>query len=336
MPADTLTYALAGGADAAFFSIDASGNLSFLAAPDYEAPADSDGNNDYVVDVSVFDGVNTTVQTLTVNVTDVVETAPPSGNGGNTGGGTDDGGDGSTDPIEPPDTPTTPDPVGDVTPNVLSTPDGDPFEFADYPDPSQPADNLNWEIADPTEPALQLDSTPTAADSAPVSLVTPPAQNVVISQLTSIAQRVRDVGAVELDGLVDTIEEFAQAAPFLPPLELSGKLLDLIDMMKQEMSDANLSDEQVLLLTSALGATLTLSVGYVAWLLRVGYLATSLMSLTPILMRNFDPLIVVAKRRKDEGADEKHETRKNDEGLNRLFDQNVYDENVQPRFTKPS
>ena len=38
--------------------------------PDFEAPIDADGNNDYEVQVTVTDGAGATdVQTLTVNVT---------------------------------------------------------------------------------------------------------------------------------------------------------------------------------------------------------------------------------------------------------------------------
>ena len=49
-----LSFAIAGGADAARFIIDPlTGTLAFAAAPDFEAPADADGNNVYDVVVSV-------------------------------------------------------------------------------------------------------------------------------------------------------------------------------------------------------------------------------------------------------------------------------------------
>jgi hypothetical protein len=59
------------GPDAALFSIDATtGSLSFISAPDYETPLDSDGDNLYEVDVTATaDG--TDVITLYVSVTDV-------------------------------------------------------------------------------------------------------------------------------------------------------------------------------------------------------------------------------------------------------------------------
>jgi VCBS repeat-containing protein len=73
----TLAYALSGGADAGAFAIDpATGALSFLAAPDFEAPADADGDNVYQVQVTVTDdgpGTLTATQSLTVTVTDANE-----------------------------------------------------------------------------------------------------------------------------------------------------------------------------------------------------------------------------------------------------------------------
>ena len=54
---DALTYAIIGGADAARFQINAStGALSFIAAPDFEAPTDADHNNSYIVQVRASDG----------------------------------------------------------------------------------------------------------------------------------------------------------------------------------------------------------------------------------------------------------------------------------------
>ena len=53
---DALTYSVSGGADQAAFTIDAgTGELSFLAAPDFEAPGDADGDNTYEVVIRVQD-----------------------------------------------------------------------------------------------------------------------------------------------------------------------------------------------------------------------------------------------------------------------------------------
>ena len=64
-----VTYSIIGGADAALFQIDAeTGVLSFQAAPNYEAPADVDGNNVYDVTVQVSDGSLTDTQEIAVTV----------------------------------------------------------------------------------------------------------------------------------------------------------------------------------------------------------------------------------------------------------------------------
>jgi Ca2+-binding RTX toxin-like protein len=72
----SITYSIAGGADAALFQINAaSGALDFVwpFRPDYEAPADADGNNSYEVIVAASNGIGSDQQTLTFNVYNVNE-----------------------------------------------------------------------------------------------------------------------------------------------------------------------------------------------------------------------------------------------------------------------
>jgi hypothetical protein len=62
------------GTDAADFSINSSsGVLAFSSSPDFEAPADSDTNNTYVVVITVSDGALSDTQTLTVTIANVNE-----------------------------------------------------------------------------------------------------------------------------------------------------------------------------------------------------------------------------------------------------------------------
>jgi hypothetical protein len=69
----TITYSLSGGDDESAFSIDSrSGVLIFNDDANFEAPVDSDSDNIYSVDVTASDGVNSTVQTVTVTVDDIV------------------------------------------------------------------------------------------------------------------------------------------------------------------------------------------------------------------------------------------------------------------------
>ena len=56
VPPQTLTWSITGGADQGKFSITTGGALSFISAPDYEAFADNNHDNVYVVAIQVDDG----------------------------------------------------------------------------------------------------------------------------------------------------------------------------------------------------------------------------------------------------------------------------------------
>jgi hypothetical protein len=78
---ESSTWAKTGGADSALFTL--SGATLSLPAQDFEAPADADANNTYLVQVkatSVATGEVSSGQTITVTVTNVVE-----GGGGTAG-----------------------------------------------------------------------------------------------------------------------------------------------------------------------------------------------------------------------------------------------------------
>lgn len=72
---DTVTYSIVGGADAARFQINAStGLLSFIAAPNFEVPADAGANNVYDVTVQASDGLGgIDTQAIAVSVTNTNE-----------------------------------------------------------------------------------------------------------------------------------------------------------------------------------------------------------------------------------------------------------------------
>ncbi|MEQ1767425.1 MAG: hypothetical protein ABL859_08360, partial [Methylotenera sp.] len=73
-PSDTLVYAIIGGADAGLFEIDsATGALTFVSAPNFEAATDAGLDNVYDVVVEVSDGIATDTQALAVTVTNVNE-----------------------------------------------------------------------------------------------------------------------------------------------------------------------------------------------------------------------------------------------------------------------
>ena len=80
-------WAIVGGNDQGRFVLSSTGVLSFVSAPDFEQPADTDINNSYVLVIEGTDANgNRTRQTVTVNVTDIADTAPaitgPSGSAG--------------------------------------------------------------------------------------------------------------------------------------------------------------------------------------------------------------------------------------------------------------
>ncbi|MBN3861189.1 type I secretion C-terminal target domain-containing protein [Pseudomonas frederiksbergensis] len=77
LPAQTLSYSIVGGADAAKFSIvSGTGVLSFISAPNFEAPTDSGTNNVYDVIVRASDGTLFDDQAIAVTVTGVNDNSP--------------------------------------------------------------------------------------------------------------------------------------------------------------------------------------------------------------------------------------------------------------------
>ena len=73
-------FSIVGGSDAALFRIDAvTGVLSFIAAPNFEAPSDAGADNGYVVRVRASDGTLFDEQTITVTITDENENLPSIG-----------------------------------------------------------------------------------------------------------------------------------------------------------------------------------------------------------------------------------------------------------------
>ena len=77
VPAQAVTFSIVGGADQAKFSITSGGALSFASAPDFEAPADANGDNIYEVTVEASDGAGgTAMQTINVTVTPVNDNNP--------------------------------------------------------------------------------------------------------------------------------------------------------------------------------------------------------------------------------------------------------------------
>jgi glucose/arabinose dehydrogenase len=70
---DPLNFSISGGADAARFSITAAGALAFVAPPNFELPADANGDNNYEVTLGVSDGRLSDMLSLQIAVTNSKE-----------------------------------------------------------------------------------------------------------------------------------------------------------------------------------------------------------------------------------------------------------------------
>ena len=77
VPPQTISFSLVGGADQSKFSITGIGALSFITAPNFEAPTDANADNVYLVTVQASDGIGgTTLQSISVTVTPVNDNTP--------------------------------------------------------------------------------------------------------------------------------------------------------------------------------------------------------------------------------------------------------------------
>ena len=70
---DAIRFTLASGLDSALFGIDAEGQLQFNAAPDFEAPNDSDRDNRYRLVIVLSDGKQSVDYELLITITDLTE-----------------------------------------------------------------------------------------------------------------------------------------------------------------------------------------------------------------------------------------------------------------------
>ncbi|MFY0605444.1 MAG: hypothetical protein JXR10_01945 [Cyclobacteriaceae bacterium] len=74
---ETVTFTLGSNKDESLFSLANDNEISFSSSPDYEAPADGNTDNDYLIDVIATDAAgNATTLEVTISVTDIDEIAP--------------------------------------------------------------------------------------------------------------------------------------------------------------------------------------------------------------------------------------------------------------------
>ena len=176
------------GDDGSLFSV-VGGALSFNSPPDYEAPADTDGNNSYVVKVQASDGTETASLDITINVTNVNEAPSVTGE---TALPYDEQGTGSVA------TYTGSDPEGDALTWSVSGDDSDAFDieagvlsFRDKPDYEEPSDTDADNVYDVTVSV----SDGTYSDSVSASVTVADIQEVPITNADTQA-----VALVRTDG----------------------------------------------------------------------------------------------------------------------------------------
>ena len=240
-----------GGADAARFTINAAnGDLAFVTAPDFEAPADANGDNVYLVQVQVADGNGgTAVQTVAVSVTNVLEGAIPPPVGPPPSGGTPPGGGG------PPAGPPSPaPPSGLPVRSPVSVEVGSPMHLDQEPGPIRLA-LLVAKTVDREPPLV-----------AKQELEVPFFEKLGPELLAHIGE--------EAQRVVEAIKEA------YIPAKLGAAIVKELNTMTEALQRAldERREQATLTATAASGVSVVLSAGYLAWLLRGGWLLASLLA----------------------------------------------------------
>ena len=266
-----------GGADAANFTINSStGVLSFAAAPDYEAPTDVGADNVYDVTVQVSDGNGgTTIQALSIVVTDVNEGLPP------------------PPPIPPSLVPQPPAPPSGAGPLPAGSPPSSPVVV---PAPASPKPNSEVPFV-PVPPGNDPDGTALLSSEMP-GAPQPKGLNTPASSI----QFMREIRGYVEAGVAPRMYQADKEVPRAfdgQTLEktstgLSEAFRTSLGVVEEDLRRATDMSESSL--KFAVGVTnlggVSLTAGVIAWLLRSGALLASLAATLPA-WRHFDPLPVV-------------------------------------------
>ena len=269
------TYSIVGGADAARFTINAgNGDLAFVTAPDFEAPTDANGDNVYLVQVQVADGNGgTAVQTVAVSVTDVLEGAITPPVGPVPSGGTPSGGSGPPAGFPSPAPPSAP-PAGSSVPAEVGSP-----IYLDQ--------GLGL-----VRSALQVGKT---VDREPPLVAKQELQVPFFDKLGP--ELLAQIGE-EAHRVVEAIKDT------YIPAKLAKAIVQELNTMTEALQRATdeRKEQAILTATAVSGVSLVLSAGYLAWILRGGWLLASLLATMPT-WHHFDPLPVVRAARRREKLD---------------------------------
>ena len=273
LPAQTLSYAIVGGADAALFTINSvTGELRFLAAPDHENPTDAGANNVYDVIVQASDGLGgTDTQAIAVTVEFVGGPADPGGGSGGTGGG---GSDGDTSDEDQPDN------VGGDGPGGL------PTDSSHQPPIGSIARDRKL-----AETAAQVLS---VVDQRPRGKASDSSQPVETAyRMLETAKTVRRVGQAGARAMG------AGAGAALP---LDSQFLGAA--LGQMREDVESSAEMTgYVAGSVVVASAVTTAGYALWALRSAHVLTTFLATLPA-WRHFDPLPLLSDRPRNHGREE--------------------------------
>ncbi|MDT3778351.1 DUF4347 domain-containing protein [Nitrospira sp. MA-1] len=253
-----LTYSIVGGVDAALFTIDpATGVLTFITAPDFQAPGDVGADNIYDVIVQSYDGTSVDTQAIAVTVTQTnvppqIFIPPPQ------------------DPAPSSDPP--PRDSGDETSEDQAPGNGgsiDPGSPGNIPDSGQGSTSTGAKNS-VTENTLGRHELPAKQeDGERTGMVG------MVSDMWSLLRKPLDITAFK-----DEIRSL---------LHRSGFLQDL-DRVRDDVQEVAATEQAYL--ASSIAVSTGLSIGYVVWLLRSGVLLTALLSSVPA-WQFVNPLLVL-------------------------------------------
>ncbi len=296
LPGDTLSYSLVGGADAGRFTINSrTGALTFKTTPDFENPHDTNADNQYVVQIQVNDGNGgTDLQSLVVNVTNIIEALPPL-------------------------------PESETEREVQSEQEPDTEESLDISDSPSPSTNTGTQ--GPISPVVLTNGTTQdhMADKSGTAFRIGRELNHQFASL-SVSQA-RDLTSAHTLGLSDSLSgpmrtfDLRYSTPTIP-IGLEQQLDALAERLQDTVQQDQIDSKIISGVTTGTG--LTLSAGYVAWMLRGTSLLTSLMASLPA-WGNFDPLPILtggytARKAGEEGNKaEMNKENSEHQGLDEIF-----------------
>ena len=283
-------YSIVGGADAGLFTLDAAtGALTFNVAPNFEAPGDAGADNVYDVTVQVADGNGGfDTQSLSITVTDVNETLPPTT---------------PPPPIPPSLVPQSPAPPNGGFPPAGSPPlppilAGPPL--SPLPNPEDAGAPVAFDNSSGgTTPSPTEAAGTSAHGDGHKSVPSVPVMRELRAYLEEkVATLIPPAGTVvALDERTLTKAPAQLSAAFQKTLRVLGEDL------RRDTDTAENNRRLIVRVTNIGGITLT--AGFITWLLHSGSLLASLTATLPA-WRHFDPLPVTlagSRKRRKQKAD---------------------------------